>query len=402
MSSKPLPVTTTTPGSLGAQQRLQQARDDVGSDREILRQLVRAVADIQRQLRGGGRTYAEAASSPLTLAAAAPTVVPKTTKVSLPMSKGDDGFVEVVRRGGRRSGQAPAGREALAGSRTTTEAAPTRAARKNLKRRERRRRTQETAAVSLTCDEEGGYLEALRKANEAIQLKDIGIDGLPCRRGLNSAFIWQIRGKEARAKAGKVAEALRRAVPETRVAVPQRCSAIRLVGLQAAVTATSIRCALLEVRPGIDPNVIKISSMRLGRGRLRKVTVTAPTVMCVAALDRRRINVNFTSVRVLALKPRPLRCHRCLARRHVAVACPAPVARIGVCFVCGEPKCPICVEAGRLQADHRTGSWECPIVLPLRKEDVVSCLREHRVPPVVEELIVVRGKPGWLTIVFPR
>ncbi|KAI4475777.1 hypothetical protein M0804_014093 [Polistes exclamans] len=289
---------------------------------------------------------------------------PETTNVPPRQS---NGFVEVGRRGRKRADQTPAGQETPAGTNFVNGAAPSRAAKKSRKRRERRRRARETAAVSLTCKEDGGYLAALTKANDAINLKDIGIGALLSRRSLNGAFIWQVRGKEAGAKAEKVAEALRRAVPDAKISVPQRCSFIRLVGLQAAVTATSIRCALLEFKPGVDPNSVKIDTMRLSRGRLSEVTVTALTALCLAALDRKRININLTSVRVLLLGPRPLRCHRCLARGHVAVSCPAPFARIGVCFVCGEPshvarmftsmpRCPICVEAGRPQSSHKAGS----------------------------------------------
>ncbi|KAI4474482.1 hypothetical protein M0804_014833 [Polistes exclamans] len=86
--------------------------------------------------------------------------------------------------------------------------------------------------------------------------------------------------------------------------------------------------------------------------------VTGPPKMSQAILDRRRITVSLLGVRVLPLRPRLLRCHRWLARGHVAVACPTQAARPYDCFVCGEPghivrecknavKCPVCQEPGR-------------------------------------------------------
>ncbi|KAI4475983.1 hypothetical protein M0804_013968 [Polistes exclamans] len=148
---------------------------------------------------------------------------------------------------------------------------------------------------------------------------------------------------------------------------PQKTSSVRLVGLESGAMSTSIRCALLEVKQSVDPNSIRLGDIRMGRGRLGEVTVTAPTAMCLAALEKRRIIVNWTSVRVLALRLRSLRCHRCLARGHVTASCPAAAARTGVCFVCGEPRhiarecagksrCPICAEASRPQTGRTAGS----------------------------------------------
>ncbi|KAI4473027.1 hypothetical protein M0804_015516 [Polistes exclamans] len=102
----------------------------------------------------------------------------------------------------------------------------------------------------------------------------------------------------------------------------------------------------------------------LGMGSRYEVTVVAPTALCLAAIDRGNILVGF------------------LARGHVAASCPAPGARMGVCFRCGEPvhvtkdcedkrRCPICVEARRSRTSHRTGSWECPLVPPIKGRDII-------------------------------
>ncbi|XP_043499934.1 zinc finger CCHC domain-containing protein 13-like [Polistes fuscatus] len=125
-----------------------------------------------------------------------------------------------------------------------------------------------------------------------------------------------------------------------------------------------------------------MGDIHLGRGGRYEATIVAPTALCQAAVGKGSILVGWSRVRVFPVRPRPLRCHRCLARGHVAASCPAPSARMGVCFGCGEPghvakdcgdkpKCPICVEAGRSQISHRAGSWECPLVPPIRGRDII-------------------------------
>ncbi|KAI4474934.1 hypothetical protein M0804_014599 [Polistes exclamans] len=178
------------------------------------------------------------------------------------------------------------------------------------------------------------------------------------RRGLTGSFIWQVRGKDTNDKVDKFAEALKRAISEVKIGRPQRTSPIRLVGIYPTTTLTAVRCELQEVRAGFDPNLINIMNVHLGSGGRYEATVVAPTTLCLAAIDRGSILVGCSRVRVFPVRPRPLRCHRCLARGHVAASCPAPGARMGVCFRCGEPwhvakdcrnkpKCPICLEAGR-------------------------------------------------------
>ncbi|GHJ61417.1 hypothetical protein NOK12_39350 [Nocardioides sp. OK12] len=77
-------------------------------------------------------------------------------------------------------------------------------------------REREVAAISLSCIEETTYSDATLRAMEGINLKNQGIDSMPCRRDLKGAFIWQVRIKETNEKADRVAESLRSAVPEVR------------------------------------------------------------------------------------------------------------------------------------------------------------------------------------------
>ncbi|XP_046835608.1 uncharacterized protein LOC124431582 [Vespa crabro] len=250
------------------------------------------------------------------------------------------------------------------------------------RRKRNRQREREVAAVSLSCTEEMTYRDALGRAVNAVNLKDLGITNLPCKRGLTGAFIWKIRGKGANEKADRMAEAIRNTVPGAKITRPVRTSTIKLVGLDAWANRTIIRNALLEIKSGTDPNLIKIGEIRIGRGRLGETIVSAHVPITRAALDKGKLQIGISTVRVREIRQSPLRCHRCLARGHIAAMCSAEKSRTDVCYVCGKTghiakmctdkaSCPVCTDAGRKPTNHRAGSWECPVVPPRKWVDKV-------------------------------
>ncbi|KAI4489986.1 hypothetical protein M0804_004168 [Polistes exclamans] len=109
------------------------------------------------------------------------------------------------------------------------------------------------------------------------------------------------------------------------------------VGVLSNASHSDIERGVLEIRPETNPGLIKIEDMQAGRGGLGEVTVVALTALGCAAVEKEKIIVGFSSARVLALRPKPLKCHRCLARGHVAASCPSTKTRAGACFICGEP-----------------------------------------------------------------
>ncbi|XP_035742749.1 uncharacterized protein LOC118450859 [Vespa mandarinia] len=172
-----------------------------------------------------------------------------------------------------------------------------------------------------------------------------------------------------------MAEALRNAVPGARVTRPLRTSTMRIVEQDAAINTTVIGNALMDVHSGADPNLINVGEVRIFGGRLGEATVSAPVPVIRAALEKGRINVGWTLVRVHGLRQRHLRCLRCLARGHVAVVCPATKHRIDLCYIYGKPdhlaktcmdkpECPVCADAGQKPTNHRAGSWVYTVVPP--------------------------------------
>ncbi|KAI4474933.1 hypothetical protein M0804_014598 [Polistes exclamans] len=151
----------------------------------------------------------------------------------------------------RRVGEVDKGVKGATGSGTKSKKK-----RKRKKKKSRSGGTRKTAAVSLVCNEAMSYRDALAKGRESISLKDIGIDNMTMMRGLTGAFVFSVRGKEAAVKADRVAEDLRRSVPEAKIARPQMTRSFRLEGIDQSLNMTIVRNALLTIKGNINPNRI--------------------------------------------------------------------------------------------------------------------------------------------------
>ncbi|KAI4475431.1 hypothetical protein M0804_014321 [Polistes exclamans] len=220
---KPMPTTNRATPTL--EKRLEDARvgDGMGCVMAVLRDYGKSIEALQRtqldmwNIFKGTSAYRECVDHPL-----------------------QDGFIDVVGRKKRRQKTKPAVRQektTTSGERGATGSA-TKKKGKRKKRKNRSRETMETAAISLVCNEAMSYRDALAKARESISLQDIGIDNITMMRGLTGAFIFSVRGKEAAVKADRVAEALRRTVPEAKIARLQKTRSFRLVGIDPSLNMT--------------------------------------------------------------------------------------------------------------------------------------------------------------------
>ncbi|XP_043494151.1 uncharacterized protein LOC122519053 [Polistes fuscatus] len=392
---------TTNRATPSLEKRLEDARagDSMGCVMAVLRDFGKSIEALQKtqlemwnifkgaskppQRETEGTALGGKGNAPAPGISRAPAQRIPTVNTVVPPSQ--DGFVEVMGRRKRRQQTKPAVRQektTTSGDRGAT-GSGTKKKKKRKKRKNRSGGTRETAAVSLACNEAMSYRDALAKARESISLKEFGVEKVTMRRGLTGAFIFSIRGKEAAVKADRVADALRRTVPEAKIARPHRTRSFRLVGIDPSLNMTVIRNALLAIKGNIDPNKIWVGEIRAGRGRLWETVVSAP------------VDFGLYRAKVVELRQRPLRCHRCLARGNVAMSCPSPTSRASLCHQCGQPghnakdcrnkvECPVCRDAGHRNRSHRAGSWECPVVPPRRanSETCASAGNEARVPSV--------------------
>ncbi|KAI4474088.1 hypothetical protein M0804_015025 [Polistes exclamans] len=259
------------------EERLTEARKDDGPEGgtmgRVLNGLTKAILRIQEELkemRTGQGSYAQAVARPRA-ALPQPALAPRT---SVP-----DGVGSATVGGRNRPGVPAEGPRPTREVRRDEPPGHSRGGegglvtgqqqqkkKKKKKKKKNGRRIRDTAAVSLTCAEGASYLEALKKLETGINLQDIGAKGLSYKRGLTGSFIWQLRGKDANAKADKLAQVMRGVLPEAKIARPQRTSPIKLVGIYPVTTLTAIRCGMQEARESISLKDIGIDKMTMRRG----------------------------------------------------------------------------------------------------------------------------------------
>ncbi|KAI4474423.1 hypothetical protein M0804_014868 [Polistes exclamans] len=259
-----------------AEERLVAARKEEEFDNKmmgkVLTELSRSVIQIRQELRDiktGQGSYAQVAARPR-VGPSPPMTTPLTTVPD------GDGFIEVRRKNKTATPAGgplptrdvrkddPPGRLRVGGGGPS---AGPQQNKKKKKKKKKTRRIRETAAVSLTCAEGASYLEALKKLETGVNLGEIGAKGLSYKRGLRGSFIWQVRGKDANVRADRLAQAMKGALPEAKIARTQRTSPIKLVGIYPTTTLTAIRCGLQEVRAGFDPNLISMGEANLNHAR---------------------------------------------------------------------------------------------------------------------------------------
>ncbi|KAI4472238.1 hypothetical protein M0802_017023, partial [Mischocyttarus mexicanus] len=267
-------------------------------------------------------------------------------------------------------------------------------------------RIRKEAAVTITCQGDMTYRDALVKLREKVDVSSLGLDGMKCRRGATGSDIYRIRGSQADEKAARLVAAISTAVPGVRASCPRRFGEMRIFGLDASASGTEIRDSLARLCEGTDPKLVVVGEVVAGRGNLGQVYVRAPETVVREAVKRGCLTLGWTRVRVVGLPRRPIRCFRCRARGHVAVRCPCPDEVGGSCFRCGivghmakectnKPCCLPCKKAGRGRTDHRTGSAVCPIVPP-KKLGTDPKLVE------VGEVVAGRGNLGQVYVRAPE
>ncbi|KAI4474294.1 hypothetical protein M0802_015680 [Mischocyttarus mexicanus] len=128
--------------------------------------------------------------------------------------------------------------------------------------------SREEAVVSVTCAEGGSYRDALLKAREKIDIKDLGVDSFKIRRGVTGSFIFKLKGAECKGKASKFAEALKKALPEAKVALPKRTGEFVLCGLDAGVTRDEIVKSMKGLVVGLESCDVRVGDIYPGKGRL--------------------------------------------------------------------------------------------------------------------------------------
>ncbi|KAI4475160.1 hypothetical protein M0802_015261 [Mischocyttarus mexicanus] len=192
---------------------------------------------------------------------------------------------------------------------------------------------------------------------------------------MNNNNVNNINGAECKGKAAKFAEALNKALPEAKVALPKKPGEFVLCGLDAGVTRDEIVRSMKGLVVGLESCDVRVVDIYPGKGRLGQVYVSAPLSAIKEIAKAGSISVGWSKAKIRPLTKRPLRCFRCQARGHVGAYCPSPVSREGLCHRCGGEGhyaaacrnklcCSVCKDAGRTAVGHVLGSLSCPPVPP--------------------------------------
>lgn len=233
----------------------------------------------------------------------------------------------------------------------------------------------QSAVVVLSLQPEAAekgvtYSAVLQKAQEMVDLQELGIDQLRFRQTATGARMLEIPGSQNKEKADRLAEKLRGILSEVaNVTRPFKSVEINVTGLDDAATKEKVAAAVAK-EGGCDVLHVKVGEVRHGYGGAGSCLVSCPVPAAKVLVGKGRILVGWSSVRVVALAARPMRCYRCMGLGHTRPMCPASADRGDLCFRCGgtghraancertTPRCTICSESGR-PSGHRMGGRSC-------------------------------------------
>lgn len=243
-----------------------------------------------------------------------------------------------------------------------------------------KRRPPRTAAVTLTCPPDG-YAEAMRVAQGAIDLKELGIKELRPKRAATGAIVLEVPGPNGAERAAVLKSRMEEALKNmegVRVARPVKMADMRVRDLLASVSVEEVKGAISSVGD-CPPHEIRAGEIRTAPSGLGTLWVQCPLRAANKVVAAGRLGIGWTSSRIEILEPRALQCYRCLGKGHVQSACPSSIDRSGMCYRCSEmghaaktcandPRCVLCEELG-LASGHRVGGRACKA--PKRKPKVL-------------------------------
>lgn len=232
----------------------------------------------------------------------------------------------------------------------------------------RRKRKQPPAAVTLRAMPGATLAEVVKEARQKVKIKDLGITSPRMRRTRNNDIIIEIPGEDGARKADEFAEKLRGTMEgKAVVSRPTAKAEALLIGIEETVEQAEITAELMGV------GNCRLGELRFGPLRpmrsntsLRTMWIQGPIGAMNRIIERQRITLGWSVIRVVPLRARPVQCFKCWHLGHARGTCKATVDRSQDCFGCGEsghalrectnpPKCAVCKEEGK-DADHRMGN----------------------------------------------
>lgn len=214
-----------------------------------------------------------------------------------------------------------------------------------------------SAVVITTGDSNISYSEILAWARQSVKLNEEEMNALFTKRSATGGILLEIKEERNSRKTYRIFENRASKYRNVRVHRPRQMADITLVRLDVSVTREEVRRAVArEGRCSLDD--ITVGIIKNSPRGIRFVWVRCPLVEANILEDKKRIKIEWASVKVNMLPPRRMQCFRCLRTRHTKARCDSDTNRSGLCYNCGQgghkittcgdkTKCILCEEIGR-------------------------------------------------------
>lgn len=287
---------------------------------------------------------------------------------------GEEGWTKVVSRSKKKKKVTPETANPVPADSLATGATKRKGPKTSTVLRKKKLSAPKSSAVVLVISEKAAeegitYAQAITKAKQEVSLHELGIEGIKIRQTATGGRVLEIPGSTSGEKADLLATKLKSVLNGmVNISRPIKCVDLRIGDLDDSVDETELRDAI-AVKGGCLTEQVKVGPIRTGPGGQGVALVKCPVLAAKVIVESGKLLVGWSSARVRALEPLPMRCFKCMAIGHTRKTCPSETDRSLLCFGCAAPghkvrectdapKCAICAEL-KLPSDHIMGSRTC-------------------------------------------
>lgn len=211
--------------------------------------------------------------------------------------------------------------------------------------------------VALKPSSEASYASILTKATTSFSLAEVGLDHVRMRKTADGARILEVSRSDGGRAAERLCEKLKEIIgEEARIYQPVKMAGLRVLGLIETATPEAVTAAI-AAKGGCTAEEVRVGAIREGFGGSGSTLVRCPVTAARKVCEGGRITIGWSSARVEALEPIPLRCFKCMGLGHTRAMCSSEVERGDLCFRCSKPghKAASCLEAAFCAVCHHGG-----------------------------------------------
>lgn len=176
--------------------------------------------------------------------------------------------------------------------------------------------------IAMHCENDNiTHAQAVKKANEGIDLKKIGFGNVNMRKARNGGLIIRVNGPDNKTKADALAMAMKDVLAKdcVRISRPVKRTDIRVTGIDEDDSPDDIRAAIINIDGGKGEN-IKISSIKTTNDGRNVAWISCPA-NTAEKVNRYGLDIGWGKIRANKMLPKPVQCYRCFEFGHVRNTC---------------------------------------------------------------------------------